>query len=618
MPSAELAGDGADLILSLPEDVLALISAHLRPRDLLSLSAASRHLHDALSADKAWLAQCRRLLPSQPQLLAWRAAAGGSSLAVCRFLHSAAPLLGLWAHQNPELGNLVVALPGFLSLVAVRCIPQILSHRLRWAPVFELLADAHGRPAILFLHGHHPTALFPGVISTLHSHANVLFLEAHTTTQPPLASTQFARLAFRDRRHLLESLVAACRVTLLPHLAAAPLFARTDEDLPVLAARREAMLRLHKEASQGMLRTPEAEGLLLIEAKRKTTPSPGDGGDRIRLRRNLSSIAGYVRNGLRQMVTRSASANSRADAYSHSKHLALDEFLSSGDSVGLSLRGARMRLSTYRAWPSMHDNRFALYKLTVQAAMPGRDYSGLWGGTFGWPPGRPQDECKPLFFLLLSYEEDSEGKLLLIATKVLEGTYYVLHPNGSSMFIARMGEPSTESFPWQTDGESGDVGVEKSFAGDGIANGYGFRYPGSKPGSLFVLQDGQLAFVWKETRTVLTLHRLDLDQLLKKGERVPALSPISNFSYLTKSYNNVFSGSPSTSGSPPPTRYIRIAKCNALLCFSLCPECSYLQVWLFRFVLLKFRRAYVSNLCHVSSSKCLLRGKGGLVVVSPF
>ncbi|KAK3122498.1 hypothetical protein QOZ80_8AG0614440 [Eleusine coracana subsp. coracana] len=547
-------GDGAELILSLPEDVLALISAHLRPRDLLALSAASRRLRDA--PDKAWLAQCRRLLSSPAQLLAWRAAVGGSSLAVCRFLHSTAPLLGLWAHQNPELGNLVVALPGFLSVVAVRCIPQALSDRLRWAPVFELLADADGRPAILYLHGHHPNALFPGVLSSLHPDANVLFLEGHTD-QPPLSSAQFARLAFDHRRRLLESLFAACCVILPPDLASAPLFARTDEDLPVLVRRRKVMLRLHKKASRGMVRTPDVEGLLM-EAKKKTTLSPvaaaaAAAADRIRMRRSFSAIAGYVTNELRQMVSRSASANSRVQ-YAGSKHFTLDEFLCSGESVGLSIRAPRMQLSMYRAWPSMPDNQFALYKLTVQAPMPGREYSGLWGGTFGWPPCKPKDERKgkPLFFLLLSYEEDSDGKLLLIATKVLEGTYYVVHPNGSCMFVARMSEPAVESFPWQTDGESCNVDVEKSFAGNGIANGYGFRYPGSKPGSLFVLQDGQLAFVWTETRAVLTLRRLHLEELLKKGERVPALPPISNFSYLTKSYSNVFAEFPGSSSILPP------------------------------------------------------------------
>jgi hypothetical protein len=555
--------DGAALILSLPEDVLALISAHLRPRDLLALSAASRRLRDALygagGADKAWLAQCRRLLPSPPHLFAWRAAASGSSLAVCRFLHSAAPLLGaLWAHQNPELGNLVAAVPGFLSIIAARAIPQELSPRLRWAPVFELLADAHGRPAILFLHGHQPADLFPARLSSLQLQANVLFLEAQTDQDPVAAASshQFPRLAFGDRRRLLYSLVEACRVTLPPDLVAAPLFARSEEDLPVLAARREAMLRLHREAGGGMVRTQEVQGLLL-EAKKKAVPSSpsGGGGERIRLRRSLSAVAGYVRNSLRHMVTRSVSTNSRTQ-YIDTKHLPLADFLHTGESVGLSIRGARMRLSTYRAWPSMHDNRFALYKLTVQPPVPGREYSGLWGGTFGWPPGRPEDECKPrkaLFFLLLSYEEDSEGKPLLIATKVLEGTHYVVHPNGSSMFVARMGEPATEAFPWQTDGESQSVDVERGFAGEGIATGYGFRYPGSKPGSLFVLQDGQLVFVWKETGAVLTLKRLNLEELLKKGERVPALQPVPNFVYLTKSYSNVFTGFPGSSASP---RYI--------------------------------------------------------------
>uniref|UniRef100_J3MPL9 Uncharacterized protein n=2 Tax=Oryza brachyantha TaxID=4533 RepID=J3MPL9_ORYBR len=289
-----------------------------------------------------------------------------------------------------------------------------------------------------------------------------------------------------------------------------------------------------------MVRRTEIEAHL-IGAKKMALPTD-TAGDRMRLRRSFSAVAGYVRNSLRQMVSRSASANSRAE-YAHPKHLPLDEFMRAGESVGLSLRGARMRLSIYRNWPSMHDNRFALYKLTMQLPLPGREYAGLWGGTFGWPPGQPEDERKPgkaLFFLLLSYEDDSEGKLQLIATKVLEGTHYVVHPNGSSMFIVRVGEPSTEPFPWQTDEESRGVEVKRSFAGDGIANGYGFRYPGLKPGSLFVLQDGRLAFVWRENKAVLTLQRLDLEEMIRRGERVPALPPIQNFAYLTKSYSNVF------------------------------------------------------------------------------
>jgi hypothetical protein len=554
---AAVVHDGAELILSVPDDVLALISAHLRPGDLLALSAASRRLHAALAAaDKPWLAQCRRLLPSSlslSHLLAWRAAACDSSLAVCRFLHSVSPLRGLWAHQNPELGNLVAAFPGFLSLVAVRAIPQELSPRLLWAPVFEILADAHGRPALLFLHGHHPGSLFPGLLAPLNPHANTLLLEAHHAPVSSSPTSQFPRLSFGSRRRLLDALVAACRLTLPPDLTAAPLFARSDEDLPVLAARRDAMLRLHTESGGGMVGRPELEALLLGAKKMLPLPAIEAAGEKVRLRRSLSAMACYVKNGLRQMVTRSASANSRSE-YADSKHLQLDEFLRAGESVGLSLRGARMRLSTYRAWPSMHDNRFALYKLTTQTPMPGREYAGLWGGTFGWPPGRPEEDCKPgkaLFFLLLSYEEDSEGRLLLIATKVLEGTHYVVHPNGSSMFVVRVGEPSTEAFPWMTeDDDSRTVDIETSFAGEGIANGYGFRYPGSKPGSLFVLRDGRLAFVWRDNKSVLTLQRLNLEELLRKGERVPALPPIPNFAYLTKSYSNVFAVIHGSSSSP--------------------------------------------------------------------
>lgn len=272
-------------------------------------------------------------------------------------------------------------------------------------------------------------------------------------------------------------------------------------------------------------------------------------------RRNLFSVAGYFKDGIKQVMGRSSSSLSSAGLISRnrvslgsgeSKHVHVHEFLRTGDTIGLSLRAAHMRLTTYRAWPNMHDNRFALYKLPLQAPEAGREYAGLWGGTFGWPPGRPSEDKpgKALFFLLLSYEE-AEGQLLLIATKILEGTHYVLHPNGSAMFTVKVDEPATEPFPWETDGDSIRVEVKHSCSGEGIASGYGFRYPGSKPGSLYVIQNGLLAFVWRESMAVLTLQRLDLEELLKKGERVPSLAPIDNFAYLTKSYSNVFAGSPS-------------------------------------------------------------------------
>jgi hypothetical protein len=192
------------------------------------------------------------------------------------------PLRGLWAHQNPELGNLVAALPGFFSFVAVRAIPQELSPRLLWAPVFEILADAHGRPALLFLHGHHPGSLFPGLLAPLNPHANTLLLEAHAPV-PSSPSSQFPRLSFGNRRRLLDALVASCRLTLPPELAAAPLFARSDEDLPMLAARREAMLRLHRESGGGMVGRPELEALLLGAKKMLPLPTVDSAGEKVRL-----------------------------------------------------------------------------------------------------------------------------------------------------------------------------------------------------------------------------------------------------------------------------------------------------------------------------------------------
>ena len=127
-------------------------------------------------------------------------------------------------------------------------------------------------------------------------------------------------------------------------------------------------------------------------------------------------------------------------------------------------------------------------------------------------------------------------------------------PMGSAMFIVRVDEPASEPFPWETDGDDVRVEVKLTYAGEGIANGYGFRYPGSKPGYLFEMQNGHLAFVWKESKAVLTLQRLDLEDLLKKGERVPALPPVANFAYLTKSYSNVFAGFPSNSSCSPSPR----------------------------------------------------------------
>lgn len=255
-----------------------------------------------------------------------------------------------------------------------------------------------------------------------------------------------------------------------------------------------------------------------------------------------SGFAKFVRTKMKQIIGKSSSQESSRTSLPSSsevKRLQLQEFLKQGQAVGLRLQATSWRLNFYRAWPIMHDNRFALYKVPEQKPVQGREHAGLWGGTFGWPPGvlAPDKAGTPLYFLLLSYDETEEG-CLLIATKILEGTHYVLHPNGSAMFTAKMNEPSNEQFPY----DGGELDIVQSYQGEGIANGYGFRYPGSKPGDLFVYGNGVLAFVWRESRSVLALQRMDLQSLLEKGDRVAALPPIFNFAYLTKSYSNVFAG----------------------------------------------------------------------------
>ncbi|KAL6003602.1 hypothetical protein ACLOJK_023835 [Asimina triloba] len=85
------------------------------------------------------------------------------------------------------------------------------------------------------------------------------------------------------------------------------------------------------------------------------------------------------------------------------------------------------------------------------------------------------------------------------------------------MFIVKIDEASFNPFPWDTNGDSVHVEIKHAYSSEGIANGYGFRYLGSKPGALFVTHNGFLAFIWKETKAVLTLQRLDLQvALLKK------------------------------------------------------------------------------------------------------
>ncbi|KAK6128421.1 hypothetical protein DH2020_037833 [Rehmannia glutinosa] len=548
---------GSSLLLALPDDIFSLIARSLSPRDVCSLGLSCRDLHAIVASDKA----------------------------LCRFLVNIHPLIGIWVHQNPELGNVVYVMPGFLSVVGCRIIPQevgplgLEEGPILWTPVFEILCNYEGSTTF-FLHGRERGVdyVYPGLLKSVDRKSNVLLLEVeprHQRNVGKLAYSKsfahdvdkevsrrlsrsssgisksqrlvgqkgtginFSRLGFGDRRRLLDVVTSQTRLN-IPRDSKLDVFPRRGNGNHDLKPGSESPLNPtvlgSSEVCKSLDCTSGYHALKAGDAEQANYPKG-------------KTLSGFLKNGLKQILGKSSSTYGNRDfqkknaSSCNSKHVQLHEFLQSGDMIGLSLRASTMKLSSYRAWPNMHDSRFALYKLPVRAPKACHEYAGLWGGTFGWPPGRPSEDKpgKALFFILISYEE-SEGQQLLIATKILEGTSYVLHPNGSAMFIVNIDQPSTDTFPWGTDEDSNHIDVKQSFMGEGIANGYGFRYPGSKPGSLFIIQNGLLVFIWKESRAVLTLQKLNLADLLRKGERVPSLSPVSNFAYLTKTYSNVFSG----------------------------------------------------------------------------
>ncbi|KAF3955532.1 hypothetical protein ACB098_04G045700 [Castanea mollissima] len=604
---------GSSLLLSLPYDIFAIVSWSLTPRDLCNLSLCCRSLYALMATEKVWLTRCEMMgILSHRDLIEWRKGVS-SYKALCRFLICVEPLIGIWVHQNPELGNVVYVMPGFISVVGCRIIPQELGPLgiedgpILWAPVFEVVGNSDGSAAF-FLHGRDKGRdfFYPGSVKPVERTCNVLLLEVETRQQEnedELSHSKsfaqlldkdlrkvcrsnsgisrvlgqnevkvpFSRLSFCDRRKLLHVVTTQVRQK-VPEWANGPLFPRLrddeenfQKDLVLLLERRSLLMNMYKhggcpidwKASPELSTDPTQMELSQIR-KSLDHPSgfciPHSDDDSHTQCTKRKGLGGYFRDSLKHILGKSSSTNGsdaiskNGSSSSENKHAKLHEFLRSDDTIRLALHAATVKLSSYRAWPNMHESRFALYKLPMRVPTVDHDYAGLWGGTFGWPPGRPSKDKpgKALFFLLLSYEE-SEGQRKLIATKILEGTHYVLHPNGSAMFTVNIDEPSLDPFPFETDADSLPVNLKHAFIGDGIANGYGFRYPGSKPGSLFVFQNGLLAFIWKESRAILTLQRLNLQELLKKGERVPPLPPIANFSYLTKSYSNVFAGFPNNS-----------------------------------------------------------------------
>ncbi|KAK9691964.1 hypothetical protein RND81_09G232100 [Saponaria officinalis] len=477
------------LLLNLADDILVLIGTSLSKRDICNLSICCKSLSTLPAFDKIWFRQCEELaVLSSADLVEWRKEVL-SYKALCRFLTTVKPLLGIWVHQNPELGNVVYVMPGFASVVGCRVIPQTVGlSGVLWAPVFEVISDDNGAP-VFILHGRDKDrdCIYPGTMKSIEKTCNVLLLEVEPNSERFVDQISdmvpFSKLSFNDRETLLETVTGGVCAQ-VPDSTCASLFPcpRDDEDrfrkdLAQLSARRAVLLKMHQLSQSGV-------------------------GDDV-----TKMLFSLINSG---------------------------DFLRAGDTVGLTLKASTTELSFHEAWPEMDDTTFALYKLPIQVPIVGQEYAGLWGGTFGNPTENKAGKAP--FFVVLSYVQDS----LLIATKILEGTDYVLYPNGSAMFIVNVSRPSTEPFPWNSGADSLPAGVTQAFTGEGIADGYGFRCTALMPGSLFVLQDDTLVFVWKGSRSVFTLQRLDLDELTRNGGRVPALPPVSNFSYLNRFFANVF------------------------------------------------------------------------------
>ncbi|XP_050898407.1 F-box protein At5g39450 [Lathyrus oleraceus] len=636
----------SSLLLSLPDDVFATVSRFLIPREVFNLSLCCKSLYALATSEKVWCTQCDIIgIVSHRDLVEWREYVSSYKV-LCRFLSSVKPLIGIWVQQNPELGNLVYVMPGFVSVIACRIIPQeivssgsIQDGSILWSPVFEIVCDFDGS-SMFFLHGREEKEIdcvYHGSVKCVNRFCNLLMLEVESLKQDNNeAMVPFSKLGFRDRKKLLEVTTSTSQVRLeVPNHANEPLFPRSrddyvnfQKDLVLLKERREFLIQMAQMYKLGCIQIENREnsqeedvGSMRLEAnevrkshdysKALSFPPSNENGHTQCIKRK--SFGGYFWDGFKHILGRSSSidgyvnidqqhntiaetrndrsscsidgivcnvdkqqstkAGTRDDQSSRTidgsvisidqqqntatgtrndnmmlsssretKHDRLQDFLKSSDTLRLTLKALTANLSCFRGWPNMNKNWFALYKMPLQVPKVDQVYAGLWGGTFGLPHEKSSQDKprKALFFLLLSYSE-SKGQRFLIGTKILEGTRYAMHPNGSAMFTVNINEPSLDPFPSKTGRDSSSMNnIEHAFTGEGIANGYGFKYPGSKSGSLFVFQNGDLAFVWKESRDVLTLRRLNLQELLKKGKRIRSLPPIDNFSYLMKSCLNVF------------------------------------------------------------------------------
>ncbi|KAJ4902399.1 putative F-box protein [Raphanus sativus] len=517
---------GNCLLLSLPEDVFAATSRFLSPSDICNLRLCCKSLCERVDySEKIWFVQCElvEVLPLS-EIARWRIGIS-SYKALCRFLVEVVkPLVGVWVHQEPELGNVVYVMPGFLSVVGCRIIPQkvgplgIQEGRVMWSPVFEIICD-HDGSTKFFLHGRggEGSCVYPGLVSGIDKTCNVLSLEVEP--RQGKSEVPFQNLDESDRRNLVDVVTGHVGLHVFEPSLSVKLFPTRREDEGMLLERRTMLLKMQKFGENWKHMNLEEDGLCCYNPTQEDINEMWE--------KNYDPSVEYL-----------ATAKEREIGYSNRL-----SFLSAGDTFGLSLKASYTEMSSYEGWPNINGNNFSLYKLPVNNPMNNQEeHAGLWGGTFGWPPGRcNEDETGSAFYLLmLSYEEseNNNGKLL-IGTKILEGTDYVDHPNGTAMFVVDIDDtPSLEPFPFDADGRD----FEHSYAGRGISGGYGFRHPGSIPGSLYVISHDHLAFVWHETTDVFTFKRVNLEEILKKGlgTCVPPLPPVKNFTYLEIFYTNVF------------------------------------------------------------------------------
>ncbi|EYU28556.1 hypothetical protein MIMGU_mgv1a0222591mg, partial [Erythranthe guttata] len=85
---------------------------------------------------------------------------------------------------------------------------------------------------------------------------------------------------------------------------------------------------------------------------------------------------------------------------------------------------------------------------------------------------------------------------------------------GNILMFMNIDEPSMNIFPWNIDKQSNPISVKQSFTGKRYFRWLLFQISSTKHGSLFLLENGLLVFVWDESREVLTLQRLDFGNAL--------------------------------------------------------------------------------------------------------